>query len=1006
MLITSTADIVFEEKADHSRVPVAGRGQLWVRNDSPNVLVFTDDTGVDTVLGAGGGGGLPTGTVTNSILRWDGAAWVEETGFEVDVNGAIARFGAQNNYEMSNNISDTLRLTSGGSSNTISMDFGGGSNITRLITDGSGVRFSDGQNGDQIWTYNKNGANRFFNNDVETARTATLAAGGLEVNNTVTGAGFERVLTTSDLGGGGGTIGGTISNNQIAVGALVTDDIEGSATFTWDGTDMRIGNSFFRDDGGSQFRYTSNSATQSGINFHDGLAAFRGRINTNSGNMQFLTQTTTGLILNDAGTVDIYNNNVLVAQTNAQGLELYRAGGGQLSIGDAALDLQIEHDGTTGSITQFGGIGSLAIQNRVNSQFVNIGSDDSGGTFRVGAQIGGATPNVELNYNGNQRFETSNEGITVGRGTFVATSYELSVQNSTGTDTYIEILNNAGTNQGAFFGMETANDFALYNWQGGPIIFYTDTVASSGAVRMRIENDGDIALGNFVFNAQQSVGAGQDNFVLTYDDASGEISLEAAPGGGGSPGGATTNVQFNNSSSFDGDPEFVWDTVGKVLTLIDGGANGQIDLYQTATAGTVEADLDLDLLSDGTIRVHTGGEGFTISTRIDSDLPHRISAASEVQIDFADTAATAGNQNFRIINDSEQFAIQLFNDAFTVGANALAITRTANTIDQIRMFPGDMIDIPNGAGLYLADRADHFNTPAAGRGELWMRTSDDALVFTDPSGTDHDLTAAGGGNVSNSGTPVNDQLAIWVDATTIEGITNLTWNGGSNRLSLVSAGIEIDAAQRIYLDGGSNTWIQEQSADVIGFNAGGFTRMTVGSSINMDVTTITQADTSSPADNLFIMQTGANRNNRIRWTEAGVTRGQIGYVNSTDAIVVQGPVQSVQTWADEGSAILRGFSTQDVNASGTSIDLDLGNYFYKTITGATTFTFDNAKANLATHFYLELTNPSTNITWPASVDWAGGSAPTLTTTGVDILEFITRDGGTTWHGRVYSLDSQ
>jgi hypothetical protein len=34
-------------------------------------------------------------------------------------------------------------------------------------------------------------------------RTATLASGGLEVNNTVTGSGYERALTTSDLGGRG-----------------------------------------------------------------------------------------------------------------------------------------------------------------------------------------------------------------------------------------------------------------------------------------------------------------------------------------------------------------------------------------------------------------------------------------------------------------------------------------------------------------------------------------------------------------------------------------------------------------------------------------------------------------------------------------------------------------------------------------------------------------------------------------------------------------------------------
>jgi len=38
---------------------------------------------------------------------------------------------------------------------------------------------------------------------------------------------------------------------------------------------------------------------------------------------------------------------------------------------------------------------------------------------------------------------------------------------------------------------------------------------------------------NYVFNVDQTVGAGQDNYVLTYDHGTGEIGLEAAAGGGG-----------------------------------------------------------------------------------------------------------------------------------------------------------------------------------------------------------------------------------------------------------------------------------------------------------------------------------------------------------------------------------------------------------------------------------------------------------------------------------------
>ena len=43
--------VVFDEQAATPSVPTAGKGTIWVRDDSPNVAVFTDDTGADFVLG-------------------------------------------------------------------------------------------------------------------------------------------------------------------------------------------------------------------------------------------------------------------------------------------------------------------------------------------------------------------------------------------------------------------------------------------------------------------------------------------------------------------------------------------------------------------------------------------------------------------------------------------------------------------------------------------------------------------------------------------------------------------------------------------------------------------------------------------------------------------------------------------------------------------------------------------------------------------------------------------
>lgn len=60
----ASGDVLISETADHTSTPAAGKGIVWVRNDSPNVLVFTDDAGTDTVLGSGSGITQLTGDVT------------------------------------------------------------------------------------------------------------------------------------------------------------------------------------------------------------------------------------------------------------------------------------------------------------------------------------------------------------------------------------------------------------------------------------------------------------------------------------------------------------------------------------------------------------------------------------------------------------------------------------------------------------------------------------------------------------------------------------------------------------------------------------------------------------------------------------------------------------------------------------------------------------------------------------------------------------------------------
>ena len=91
-----------------------------------------------------------------------------------------------------------------------------------------------------------------------------------------------------------------------------------------------------------------------------------------------------------------------------------------------------------------------------------------------------------------------------------------------------------------------------------------------------------------------------------------------------------------------------------------------------------------------------------------------------------------------------------------------------------------------------------------------------------------------------------------------------------------------------------------------------------------------------------------------------------------------------------------------------AIDLATGNLFTKTISGATTLTVSNVPTTgTAASFILELTNAgSAAITWFSGVKWAGGTAPILTASGVDVLGFYTHNGGTTWRGFLLSKDSK
>ena len=88
-----------------------------------------------------------------------------------------------------------------------------------------------------------------------------------------------------------------------------------------------------------------------------------------------------------------------------------------------------------------------------------------------------------------------------------------------------------------------------------------------------------------------------------------------------------------------------------------------------------------------------------------------------------------------------------------------------------------------------------------------------------------------------------------------------------------------------------------------------------------------------------------------------------------------------------------------VTLTSNTVDTTLGDVFIKTITENTTFIFTGVPQNKNFTFSIILTNGgSYNVVWPNSVKWSYGITPSLSTNGIDVITFITPNGGNIWYG--------
>ena len=217
-----------------------------------------------------------------------------------------------------------------------------------------------------------------------------------------------------------------------------------------------------------------------------------------------------------------------------------------------------------------------------------------------------------------------------------------------------------------------------------------------------------------------------------YLDETGNYSVPA--GGGGAPGGANQDIQFNDSGSFGGTSEFTWD--GATVQIAVDGAEIILD--------------DVNGFDEPRLRLTSTGGGAG-GSRIVLDVTTGRMALQQT--------ATGGTAEDLWVNCLRNGSVQLYHNG---------TRQMETTADGVRLAVG-------GLSLYVDEKAAA-NADIAGVGQFWVRNdSPNTPMFTDDTGVDHVLNAGGGAT-----TLFNPNPEIVLNSITPVTVTGLTQTLANN----------------------------------------------------------------------------------------------------------------------------------------------------------------------------------------------------------------------------------
>ena len=542
---------------------------------------------------------------------------------------------------------------------------------------------------------------------------------------------------------------------------------------------------------------------------------------------------------------------------------------------------------------------------------------------------------------------------------------------------------------------------------------------------LQTRHQGDIRLGDadsthYVgFKAPATVGT---SLVWTLPAADGTANYLLKTDGSGNLGWVADSTTDSTKMPlaggiFTGDVTFDGATAGR--DIVFDRSDNALEFADNAKA-TFGSSADLLIKHDGSNSyIQDNGTGALIITAADQVVFQKGDGTNRV-LDLHTTNGTAallyqGNTHLITTNTGATVTGRLLTDGVSMGDNEELLIGTGNdfklrhdgTDNHLVSSNGDIniqvadsenaiICKPNGAVELYHDNSKKFQTTSTGA-HVWgnLDFMDNAMIRLGTNtdlelvhdGTNSRIKDTGSGNLKLSGSGVDIENAATTETMAsfiADGAVEL-YHNNVKKFETVSYGVV--AKGSVEIQNGS---------------------MTTADSTNGGVTNSVRLGTGN---DLSLFHDGSNSyiNNAIgelvhrtqTWhTFANHDGGETLAVFKTNGgcELYYDNVKKIET-TTQAVKITGGIAQVVTAAAALELDLNTSNYFTKTISGNSTFTFANpAASGQVTAFTLELTHSSGTVTWPSSVKWNEDTAPTLTTGKTHLFMFVTDDGGTRYRG--------